>query len=30
VPETWAVHGTTGYRFATVVNALFVDRLARA
>jgi len=30
VPATWAVHGTTGYRFATVVNALFVDRLARA
>ncbi len=30
VPTTWAVHGTTGYRFATVVNALFVDRLARA
>ena len=29
VPETWAVHGTTGYRFATVVNALFVDRSAR-
>ncbi|MBE0620596.1 MAG: malto-oligosyltrehalose synthase [Burkholderiales bacterium] len=30
VPTTWAVHGTTGYRFTTVVNALFVDRLARA
>ncbi|MBE0614508.1 MAG: malto-oligosyltrehalose synthase [Burkholderiales bacterium] len=30
VPTSWAVHGTTGYRFATVVNALFVDRLARA
>jgi len=30
VPTTWAVHGTTGYRFATVVNALFVDRQARA
>jgi (1->4)-alpha-D-glucan 1-alpha-D-glucosylmutase len=30
VPTNWAVHGTTGYRFATVVNALFVDRLARA
>ena len=28
VPTTWAVHGTTGYRFATVVNALFVDRQA--
>ncbi len=30
VPTSWAVHGTTGYRFTTVVNALFVDRLARA
>ncbi|MBE0626509.1 MAG: malto-oligosyltrehalose synthase [Burkholderiales bacterium] len=30
VPTAWAVHGTTGYRFTTVVNALFVDRLARA
>ena len=30
VPTTWAVHGTTGYRFATVVNALFVDRQARS
>jgi len=30
VPTSWAVHGTTGYRFATVVNALFVDRLARS
>jgi len=30
VPTTWAVHGTTGYRFATVVNALFVARQARA
>jgi len=29
VPETWAVHGTTGYRFATVVNGLFVDGAAR-
>lgn len=29
VPTNWAIHGTTGYRFATVVNALFVDRLAR-
>jgi len=25
VPEDWAVHGTTGYRFANVVNGLFVD-----
>ena len=30
VPAAWAVHGTTGYRFTTVVNSLFVDRLARA
>ena len=30
VPATWAVHGTTGYRFATVVNALFVARRAPA
>jgi (1->4)-alpha-D-glucan 1-alpha-D-glucosylmutase len=25
LPETWPVHGTVGYRFATVVNGLFVD-----
>src|SRR5262249_32224192 len=25
VPEDWAVYGTTGYRFANVVNGLFVD-----
>ena len=30
VPETWAVHGTTGYRFAAVVDGLFVDGDARA
>jgi (1->4)-alpha-D-glucan 1-alpha-D-glucosylmutase len=30
VPETWAVHGTTGYRFANVVNGLFVDTRAKA
>src|SRR6185312_8955287 len=24
----WAVHGTTGYRFANVVNGLFVDPAA--
>ncbi|MGB8437659.1 MAG: malto-oligosyltrehalose synthase, partial [Burkholderiales bacterium] len=30
VPENWAVHGTTGYRFATVVNGLFVDGSARS
>ena len=26
VPERWALHGTTGYRFAMLVNGLFVDR----
>ncbi len=25
LPESWAVHGTTGYRFANVLNGLFVD-----
>jgi len=30
LPETWPVHGTTGYRFANVVNGLFVDSEARA
>jgi (1->4)-alpha-D-glucan 1-alpha-D-glucosylmutase len=30
VPENWAVHGTTGYRFAAVVDGLFVDADARA
>ncbi|TSA17105.1 MAG: malto-oligosyltrehalose synthase [Betaproteobacteria bacterium] len=30
VPTGWAVHGTTGYRFTTVVNALFVARQARS
>lgn len=29
VPESWPVHGTTGYRFANVVNGLFVDTAAR-
>ncbi|MGH8738007.1 MAG: malto-oligosyltrehalose synthase, partial [Burkholderiales bacterium] len=28
VPESWAVHGTTGYRFGAVVNGLFVDPAA--
>ncbi len=28
--EDWAVHGTTGYRFANVVNGLFVDPAAEA
>jgi len=27
--ESWPVHGTTGYRFANVVNGLFVDTTAR-
>lgn len=26
VPRDWALHGTTGYRFANVVNGLFVER----
>ena len=30
VNEQWAVHGTTGYRFANVVNGLFVDTAAEA
>jgi 4-alpha-glucanotransferase/(1->4)-alpha-D-glucan 1-alpha-D-glucosylmutase len=30
LPEHWAVHGTTGYRFANVVNGLFVDTAAEA
>jgi (1->4)-alpha-D-glucan 1-alpha-D-glucosylmutase len=30
VPESWPVHGTTGYRFANVVSGLFVDSTARA
>jgi (1->4)-alpha-D-glucan 1-alpha-D-glucosylmutase len=25
LPERWPVHGTVGYRFATVANGLFVD-----
>ncbi|RPI45667.1 MAG: malto-oligosyltrehalose synthase, partial [Betaproteobacteria bacterium] len=29
LPETWAVFGTTGYRFANVVNGIFVDTAAR-
>jgi (1->4)-alpha-D-glucan 1-alpha-D-glucosylmutase len=28
--EDWAVHGTTGYRFANVVNGLFVDPAAES
>jgi (1->4)-alpha-D-glucan 1-alpha-D-glucosylmutase len=30
LPTGWLVHGTTGYRFANVVNGLFVDPRARA
>jgi len=30
VPADWAVHGTTGYRFANVVNGLFIDAAAKA
>jgi (1->4)-alpha-D-glucan 1-alpha-D-glucosylmutase len=30
LPEDWCVHGTTGYRFANVVNGLFVDPAAEA
>jgi (1->4)-alpha-D-glucan 1-alpha-D-glucosylmutase len=30
LPESWCVHGTTGYRFANVVNGLFVDKRAKA
>jgi (1->4)-alpha-D-glucan 1-alpha-D-glucosylmutase len=30
IPEEWAVHGTTGYRFANVVNGLFVDPSAES
>ncbi len=25
LPECWPIHGTTGYRFANLVNGLFVD-----
>jgi len=28
LPEDWPVHGTTGYRFANVVNGLFIDTAA--
>ena len=30
LPRGWALHGTTGYRFANVVNGLFVDSRARS
>ena len=29
LPASWAVHGTTGYRFGAVVNGVFVDTAAR-
>jgi (1->4)-alpha-D-glucan 1-alpha-D-glucosylmutase len=29
LPESWAVHGTTGYRFAAVANGLMVDERAK-
>jgi (1->4)-alpha-D-glucan 1-alpha-D-glucosylmutase len=30
MPRDWALHGTTGYRFANVVNGVLVDDSARA
>lgn len=30
MPESWAIHGATGYRFANLVNGLFVPTGARA
>jgi len=30
LPESWAVHGTTGYRFLNLVNGLYVDSRARS
>jgi (1->4)-alpha-D-glucan 1-alpha-D-glucosylmutase len=30
LPEHWPVYGTTGYRFANLVNALFVDAAAES
>jgi (1->4)-alpha-D-glucan 1-alpha-D-glucosylmutase len=30
LPQTWPVHGTTGYNFANVVNGVFVDSRAKA
>ncbi|MEO5698703.1 MAG: 4-alpha-glucanotransferase, partial [Burkholderiaceae bacterium] len=30
VPREWAVHGTTGYRFANVVNGLMIDGEAKS
>ena len=30
LPRDWALHGTTGYRFANVINGVLVDDRARA
>ena len=30
LPADWPVHGTTGYRFANLVNGLFVDGAAKS
>jgi len=30
VPDSWLIHGTTGYRYANVVNGIFVDTAARS
>ncbi|MEP6656639.1 MAG: malto-oligosyltrehalose synthase, partial [Betaproteobacteria bacterium] len=30
LPSSWAIHGTTGYRFANIVNGLFVDTDAKS
>lgn len=30
VPDDWAVHGTTGYRFANVINGLLIDGAAKS
>ncbi len=30
LPANWQVHGTTGYRFANLLNGVFVDTAARA
>jgi (1->4)-alpha-D-glucan 1-alpha-D-glucosylmutase len=29
LPATWRIHGTTGYRFANLLNGIFVDTTAR-
>ena len=30
MPREWAVHGTTGYRFANVINGVMIDTAAKA